>query len=141
MSKSWCLSTNITTSIPIQSDIHKEAKPCIVQSTMEIKSDIGYTGTAGTFDSIYPSPRFYLRYATHPLCRDDKANEWTLFSDILALVSESALALLDVPSLPPLAHHGGVLTPATALGHVIVQRLKEVDLVDVKTSVLQHPDD
>lgn len=41
------------------------------------------------------------------------------------MISECALALvLDWDRLPPLAKTGGPLTPATALGHVLVERLE-----------------
>ena len=55
--------------------------------------------------------------------------------------SEVALSLLNVPSLPPLAQHGGVLTPATALGDVIVRRLSDTGFWEVRSEVVQHPDD
>ena len=55
--------------------------------------------------------------------------------------SEVALALLDRSTLPPLAHHGGVLTPSTALGDVIVKRLKKCGFWDVESELVQHPDD
>ncbi|KZT05453.1 uncharacterized protein LAESUDRAFT_727099 [Laetiporus sulphureus 93-53] len=41
------------------------------------------------------------------------------------MISESALALLlERPALPPLAQWGGILTPATAFGDVLVRRLE-----------------
>ena len=45
----------------------------------------------------------------------------------MKILCESALALiLDHQRLPPLGQRGGVLTPATALGDVLVQRLEAV---------------
>lgn len=42
-----------------------------------------------------------------------------------AMLGESALALaLDQSRLPPLAHKGGVLTPMSALGDVLIDRLR-----------------
>ncbi|KZT05450.1 NAD(P)-binding protein [Laetiporus sulphureus 93-53] len=42
------------------------------------------------------------------------------------MISESALALLlDQTALPPLAREGGVLTPASALGDVLIRRLEK----------------
>ncbi|GAA5964298.1 hypothetical protein JCM21900_003688 [Sporobolomyces salmonicolor] len=42
------------------------------------------------------------------------------------MISECALALLkDHDRLPPIAKHGGPLTPATALGNVLVERLEK----------------
>ena len=41
------------------------------------------------------------------------------------MIAECALALaLDFDRLPPLSKTGGPLTPATALGHVLVERLE-----------------
>lgn len=41
------------------------------------------------------------------------------------LISECALSIvLDYERLPPLARTGGPLTPASALGHVLVERLE-----------------
>jgi short subunit dehydrogenase-like uncharacterized protein len=39
------------------------------------------------------------------------------------------------PSLPPLAHSGGLLTPATALGDVLIQRLVKTGRFTVDTEV------
>ena len=42
------------------------------------------------------------------------------------MVSEAALAIVqDYDSLPPLARQGGFLTPATALGMVLIERLEK----------------
>ncbi|GAA5832119.1 hypothetical protein JCM11251_004246 [Rhodosporidiobolus azoricus] len=42
------------------------------------------------------------------------------------MIAECALALVkDIDRLPPLAKHGGFLTPATALGEVLVERLEK----------------
>ena len=40
------------------------------------------------------------------------------------------------PSLPPLAHNGGLLTPSTALGDVLVQRLLKTGKFSVETEVV-----
>ena len=40
------------------------------------------------------------------------------------------------PSLPPLAHSGGLLTPSTALGDVLVERLVKTGRFVVETEVL-----
>jgi hypothetical protein len=39
------------------------------------------------------------------------------------------------PSLPPLAHSGGLLTPSTALGDVLLQRLLKTGKFSVGTAV------
>lgn len=42
------------------------------------------------------------------------------------MISEAALSIvLDYERLPPLARQGGPLTPATALGTVLVERLEK----------------
>jgi len=48
---------------------------------------------------------------------------------------ESSIPKIN-PSLPPLAHSGGLLTPATALGDVLVQRLVKSGKFTVDTEVL-----
>ena len=52
------------------------------------------------------------------------------------MASEAALALLDVSALPWMAQHGGVLTPATALGDVIVSKLSDSGFWEVKSDVV-----
>ena len=53
------------------------------------------------------------------------------------MVAESALALLfDSASLPPLAHGGGFLTPASAFGDVAVTRLERTGRMKFETKVL-----
>ena len=47
----------------------------------------------------------------------------TLFT---VMISEAALALtFDTDKLPTLARTGGVLTPMSGLGNVLIERLKE----------------
>ena len=54
------------------------------------------------------------------------------------MISECALALLqDDASLPPHAHLGGVLTPATALGSVIVSRLEAANLLHFESQIVR----
>nr|VWO99198.1 Uncharacterized protein [Ganoderma boninense] len=54
------------------------------------------------------------------------------------LTSECALALaLDDAALPPHAHIGGVLTPATALGSVLVSRLEAAGLVQFESQIVR----
>ena len=68
------------------------------------------------------------------------------------MISESALALLlppvssdskettatysAIPTLSQLAQKGGVLTPATAFGDVLVQRLQDSKLFEFSSSVV-----
>ena len=52
-------------------------------------------------------------------------------------VSEAALALvLDKDSLPPFGKRGGVLTPMTAFGDVLVRRLNTCDRISIESEVL-----
>ena len=129
MKKGSLLATNITTSVPIQSDIHNKAKPCIVKTTMEIKCEPGYLGTSSTSVSspLQPTP-YSLSVLFHQLTQH-------IFVT-LVMASEVALSLLHVPSLPPLAQHGGILTPATALGDVIVRRLTEAGYWEIGSTVV-----
>lgn len=52
------------------------------------------------------------------------------------MASEAALALLDTTTLSPLARHGGILTPATALGDVLVSSLSARGLWEIKSDVV-----
>ena len=55
---------------------------------------------------------------------------------IIVMASEAALALLDTTTLSPLARHGGILTPATALGDVLVSSLSARGLWEIKSDVV-----
>ncbi|KDE03187.1 hypothetical protein MVLG_06307 [Microbotryum lychnidis-dioicae p1A1 Lamole] len=51
------------------------------------------------------------------------------------MISECALAIVkDYERLPPMARHGGMLTPATALGPVLVERLEKTGYFSFTTS-------
>jgi hypothetical protein len=126
MNKSTLLATNITTTIPIKTDIHKNEKPCIIKTTLETKKDPGYTGSASAY-LFFCCTLTLLTYVES--------------FEQLVMSSECALALLDRSTLPPMALHGGVLTPATALGDNIVKRLKKCGFWDVESELVQHPDD
>jgi short subunit dehydrogenase-like uncharacterized protein len=54
------------------------------------------------------------------------------------MIAESALALLFAHELlPALARKGGVLTPVTAFGDVLVERLRESGRFDFESGVLE----
>ncbi|KIJ66142.1 hypothetical protein HYDPIDRAFT_110316 [Hydnomerulius pinastri MD-312] len=54
------------------------------------------------------------------------------------LVSECALTLiLDAPSLPALAKEGGVLTPMTAFGDVLIERLNNCGRIRIASEVIE----
>lgn len=53
------------------------------------------------------------------------------------MVSESALALVhDREHLPPMGKRGGVLTPVTAFGDVLVQRLNACGRIKIENEIL-----
>ena len=60
----------------------------------------------------------------------------SLRPSIIVMASEAALALLDTTTLSPLARHGGILTPATALGDVLVSSLSARGLWEIKSDVV-----
>lgn len=57
------------------------------------------------------------------------------------MLGESALALILPPpegtSLPPLAKLGGVLTPATAMGQVLIERLRKTEKVFFESQIVE----
>ena len=60
---------------------------------------------------------------------------------LLPLVSESKNAIHDKPkdnlhALPSLAREGGILTPMTAFGDVLLQRLEETGRFEFSSSVI-----
>lgn len=56
------------------------------------------------------------------------------------MVVESALTLL-LDELPPLAAAGGVLTPMTALGDSLIQRLRANGRIEIESDLVDKPDD
>jgi len=61
---------------------------------------------------------------------------------LLPLVSanstETAATYSAIPTLPPLAQRGGVLTPVTAFGDVLVQRLQDTGVFQFSSSVVSE---
>ena len=62
---------------------------------------------------------------------------------LLPLVSESKNAIHDKPkdnlhALPPLARKGGILTPMTAFGDVLLQRLEETGRFEFSSSIIDN---
>ena len=54
------------------------------------------------------------------------------------MISESALALvLNIEKLPALGRKGGVLTPMSALGDVLIERLKETGRFQFTSEVVE----
>jgi len=53
------------------------------------------------------------------------------------MAAESALALVLTPrsSLPPLAQAGGILTPATAFGEILIDRLTLTKLFEFESKI------
>lgn len=59
----------------------------------------------------------------------------------VVMIVESALAiLLDKASLPALANQGGILTPASALGEVLVRRLEATGRIQIESTVVRPGD-
>ncbi|KAF8913299.1 hypothetical protein CPB85DRAFT_1454793 [Mucidula mucida] len=54
------------------------------------------------------------------------------------MLSECALSLLHPETLPEMARHGGVLTPATACGEAIVKRLNATGTFEVESHLLKE---
>jgi short subunit dehydrogenase-like uncharacterized protein len=53
------------------------------------------------------------------------------------MVSESALALLfDTHKLPALARRGGILTPMSALGDILIERLKDTGRFEFTSEIV-----
>ena len=58
------------------------------------------------------------------------------------MISESALAiLLNYDELPEVAKEGGLLTPASALGDVLVKRLESSGKITFESEVILGPGD
>ena len=49
--------------------------------------------------------------------------------------------MLDDASLPPLAQVGGILTPATALGDVLIRRLEATDRMHFESDIVRLDDE
>jgi len=54
------------------------------------------------------------------------------------MIAESALSLLNPEALPALAQKGGVLTPVTAFGDVLVERLRETGRFEFESGVVEE---
>ena len=54
------------------------------------------------------------------------------------MIAESALSLLNPEALPALAQKGGVLTPMTAFGDVLVERLRETGRFEFESGVVEE---
>lgn len=53
------------------------------------------------------------------------------------MIVESALSLvLEADHLPPFAKRGGVLTPMTAFGDVLIERLKASGRITIESEVI-----
>ncbi|KAH9823431.1 hypothetical protein DFH28DRAFT_1049157 [Melampsora americana] len=53
-------------------------------------------------------------------------------------IAECAVTVIkSFEELPPLARFGGVLTPATALGEALRQRLESIQLIKIKTDIIK----
>lgn len=97
--------------------------PIIVETVLSGKGDPGYSLTASA--SLPPSPStivsLVLKVTSSPL---------------VVMIAESALALLKPAKLTPIAQEGGVLTPMSALGDVLIKRLKATGRFEVESEVV-----
>lgn len=55
----------------------------------------------------------------------------------IVMISESALLLLAVDKLPPLARRGGILTPMTAFGDLLIERLQATGRFEFTSEVIR----
>lgn len=81
-------------------------------------------------------PKNPLTVVTHYSAKGDPG-----YSHTARILAEVALALVLPPptgqSLPPLAQVGGVLTPATAGGAVLIERLKKYGVAQIETEIVK----
>ena len=133
MDKGYLHLTNISTAAPSPS-----YPPLKVKSEIKINGDPGYRLTAGQFSASLIPPLIIDVIYIHT-----------------AMISESALSLLLPPpsasievqknynpfsALPPMAKQGGVLTPMTAFGDVLIQRLRDTGHFEFNTVVFEESD-
>ena len=100
----------------------------------ELARRVGKVRHARPGRSWIPSYSLYVYLIT--------ARSFTLltFTCLAAMISEAALGLaLDDASLPLSARLGGVLTPSTALGSVLVSRLEATGRIRFESEVV-HAD-
>jgi hypothetical protein len=115
MQNGYLLCTNVSTS----SKDHLTGKPTYVRSIIRGRGDPAYFLTSSM-----------LLSCLHPLlCRTHKR--------LTVMISECALALvLEKDALPPLAHRGGVLTPMSGLGDVLLRRLERTRRFEFESGIV-----
>lgn len=52
------------------------------------------------------------------------------------MIAEAALSLLDKSKLPPMGQEGGILTPMTAIGETLIERLRNSSRFEFESKVL-----
>ncbi|RSH91460.1 hypothetical protein EHS25_009759 [Saitozyma podzolica] len=148
MEKGWYRVTNISRS---------DSPAVEIKTTFEGQGDPGYINTC--YRDIIPSrdsccqTSFYTSFtsssherAQRPTARLNPGRSSLAIANPPAdLLAESALSLVLPPpegtSLPPLAKRGGMLTPATAMGSVLVERLQRTGKVHIHSEILTPPED
>lgn len=100
-------------------------KPIIVETVLSGKGDPGYSLTASA--SLPPSPSTIVSSVLK-----------VMSSPLVVMIAESALALLKPAKLTPIAQEGGVLTPMSALGDVLIKRLKATGRFEVESEVVEQ---
>jgi hypothetical protein len=108
--------TNITSSVPTDAIPRTHVK-----TVMRGKGDPGYLGSAGScFHYLFIS-----------------CSSTILFHPAKVMISESALALVcSHDKLPNLARKGGVLTPMSALGDVLIERLQSTGRFEFTSEIV-----
>lgn len=125
--------TNVTTAVPASANLPtasastlttngniSSGEPTVVKSQFIGQGCPGYLLTSSTFS-------IFLRITGQCLDRSCQ----------IVMISESALSiLLARDRLPALAQRGGVLTPVTAFGDVLVERLERTGRFEFRSEVL-----
>ena len=115
MEKGFFKVINITSSVPTDTIPRTHVK-----TVMTGQGDPGYLATSGR--------------SSYTLSHLDFLPILFLF---LVMISESALGLLlNQKSLPALARKGGVLTPMTGLGDVLIERLRKTGRFEFTSEVI-----
>ncbi|KAK2463055.1 hypothetical protein APHAL10511_004710 [Amanita phalloides] len=109
METGYLIGTNLTTSAA--------RPPILVKTVSKLKGDPGYLVTAVMVSECALS---------------------LLLPPVSSKSTETTATYSALPSLPPLAQKGGILTPATAFGDVLVQRLQDSGRLQFSSSVVQR---
>ncbi|KAF8661486.1 hypothetical protein AX16_001323 [Volvariella volvacea WC 439] len=118
MQKGYLVTTNVVEAAPISAS--SSAKPVTVKTVMKCRGDPGYSLTAVLIAECA------LCFILPSTSRDDSSASSTTPKHVIAR-----------QRLPELAQKGGVLTPVTAFGDIIAERLKASGRVEIGSEVVQ----